>query len=197
MDKFTNLVSTDPPLDEVSPRPFPVSAATFIILLCYFREDFYDFSMHLEFPLWRFLYDLMTAIKTLERSEVDWILFDLLKSTINWFNVVICIHSILTIVFFCVFLFHTIPYLKVAKNISKCSSVLEKIPVKLFTCILKSKQALGQQLLEHYKVTPVFEAETGRYACQIDLKTAFNEILSIVKTNDIHFELEVSFISIL
>lgn len=107
----------------------------------------------------------------------------------------ICIHSILTIVFLCVFLFRTIPYLKVAKNISKCSSVLEKIPVKLFTCILKSKQALGQQLLEHYKVTPVFEAETGRYACQIDLKTTFNEILSIVKTNDIHFELEVSFIS--
>ncbi|XP_013110354.2 nuclear pore membrane glycoprotein 210 [Stomoxys calcitrans] len=80
----------------------------------------------------------------------------------------------------------------VARNISKCSSVLDKIPVKLFTCVLKSKQSLGQKLLEHYKVTPVFQAESGRYACQIDLKTNFNEILSIVKTNDIHLELEVS-----
>ncbi|XP_037824848.1 nuclear pore membrane glycoprotein 210 [Lucilia sericata] len=80
----------------------------------------------------------------------------------------------------------------VAKNISKCSSILENIPVKLFSCVLKSKQALGQQLLEHYKIAPVFEAESGRYACQIELKTTFNEILNIVKTNDIHFELEVS-----
>lgn len=79
-----------------------------------------------------------------------------------------------------------------AKNISKCSSLLENIPVKLFNCVLKSKQSLGQKLLEHYKVAPVFEAETGRYACQIELKTSFNEILSIVKTNDIHFEMEVS-----
>lgn len=79
-----------------------------------------------------------------------------------------------------------------AKNISKCSSLLENIPVKLFNCVLKSKQSLGQKLLEHYKVSPVFEAETGRYACQIELKTSFNEILSIVKTNDIHFEMEVS-----
>ncbi|TMW41968.1 hypothetical protein DOY81_012952, partial [Sarcophaga bullata] len=80
----------------------------------------------------------------------------------------------------------------VAKNISKCSGLLENVPVKLFNCVLKSKQALGQQLLEHYKTTPVFVAETGRYACQIELKTSFNEILSIVKTNDIHFELDVS-----
>lgn len=83
-----------------------------------------------------------------------------------------------------------------AKNISKCSSMLEKVPVKLFTCTLKSKQALGQNLLEHYKVTPVFEPESGRYACQIDLKTTFNNILSIVKTNDVHFELEVSFLTL-
>lgn len=123
MDKFTNLVSTDPPLDEVSPRPFPVSAATFIILLCYFRKDFYDFPMHLEFPLWRFLYDLMTAIKTLERSEVDWILFDLLKSTINWFNVVICIHSILTIVFLCV----PVSYDSISKGGQEYIEVFERI----------------------------------------------------------------------
>ena len=82
-------------------------------------------------------------------------------------------------------------FLKVAQNISKCSNVLEKVQVKLFSCILKSKQALGIKLLEHYKITPVFETETGRYACQIELKTSFNDILSIVKTNDIHFELEV------
>lgn len=68
---------------------------------------------------------------------------------------------------------------------------MENVPVKLFNCVLKSKQALGQQLLEHYKTTPVFLAETGRYACKIELKTSFNEILSLVKTNDIHFELDV------
>lgn len=81
--------------------------------------------------------------------------------------------------------------MQVAQNISKCSGLLENIPIKLFSCVLKSKQSLGQKLLDHYKVSPVFEAESGRYTCQIQLKTTFNEILSIVKTNDIHFELEV------
>ncbi|XP_054736969.1 nuclear pore membrane glycoprotein 210 [Anastrepha obliqua] len=78
-----------------------------------------------------------------------------------------------------------------ARNISKCSSALERIPtVKPFTCRLTSKQSLGQQLLEHYVVTPIFEADTGRYACQIELSSNFNEVLSIVKTNDVHFDLE-------
>ncbi|XP_020712667.1 nuclear pore membrane glycoprotein 210 isoform X1 [Ceratitis capitata] len=78
-----------------------------------------------------------------------------------------------------------------ARNISKCSSVLERMStVKLFTCRLTSKQSLGQQLLEHYVVTPIFEADTGRYACQIELSSNFNEVLSIVKTNDVQFDLE-------
>lgn len=122
MDKFTNLVSTDPPTGWTVSKALS-SAATFIILLCYFRKDFYEFSMHLEFPLCRFLYDLMTAIKTLERSEVDWILFDLLKSTINWFNVVICIHSILTIVFFCV----PVSYDSISKGGQEYIEVFERI----------------------------------------------------------------------
>ncbi|XP_017475725.1 PREDICTED: nuclear pore membrane glycoprotein 210 isoform X2 [Rhagoletis zephyria] len=78
-----------------------------------------------------------------------------------------------------------------ARNISKCSSALERIPaVKLFKCRLTSKKSLGQQLLEHYVVTPIFEADTGRYACQIELSSDFNEVLSLVKTNDVHFDLE-------
>ncbi|XP_067631860.1 nuclear pore membrane glycoprotein 210 [Eurosta solidaginis] len=80
----------------------------------------------------------------------------------------------------------------ISRNISKCSSAIERsIPtVKLFTCRLTSKQSLGQQLLEHYKATPIFEADTGRYACQIELSSNFNDVLSIVKTNDVHFDLE-------
>ncbi|XP_014100175.2 nuclear pore membrane glycoprotein 210 [Bactrocera oleae] len=78
-----------------------------------------------------------------------------------------------------------------ARNISKCSSALERMStVKLFSCRFASKQSLGRKLLEHYVVTPIFEATTGRYACQIELSSNFNEVLSIVKTNDVHFDLE-------
>ncbi|XP_037941866.1 nuclear pore membrane glycoprotein 210-like [Teleopsis dalmanni] len=78
----------------------------------------------------------------------------------------------------------------IAKNVSKCSNIVEKINAKLFTCRLTSKQALGQKLLEHYKVRPIFESSSGRYACEIDLISNFNEVFSIVKNNDVHFELE-------
>ena len=82
-----------------------------------------------------------------------------------------------------------------AKNRSECSNLLldDKTiaPEKLFSCRLSSTQPLAQQLLKHYKVMPIFEPETGRYACQIDLTSDFNTVLTIVKTNDVHFELKV------
>ncbi|XP_055917855.1 nuclear pore membrane glycoprotein 210 [Eupeodes corollae] len=79
----------------------------------------------------------------------------------------------------------------IAKNISKCSNLIDKVPINFFTCHLTSKQQqLGALLLDHYKVMPYFDAELGTYACQIDLTTTFNDVLNIVKTNEVNFELE-------
>ncbi|KAI9583399.1 hypothetical protein GQX74_005147 [Glossina fuscipes] len=79
----------------------------------------------------------------------------------------------------------------VAKNVTRCSSMLDKMPNKLFKCQLRSENSLGKQLLQHYQVAGIFDHEIGRYACDINLKTSFDDVLNLIKNNDVHFDLEV------
>uniref|UniRef100_A0A1A9WQW2 BIG2 domain-containing protein n=1 Tax=Glossina brevipalpis TaxID=37001 RepID=A0A1A9WQW2_9MUSC len=79
----------------------------------------------------------------------------------------------------------------VAKNITRCSSMLDKMPNKLFKCQLRSEQSLGKELMQHYQVAAIFDHAIGRYACDIYLKTSFDEVFGIIKNNDVNFDLEV------
>lgn len=69
--------------------------------------------------------------------------------------------------------------------------MLDKMPNKLFKCQLRSEHSLGKQLLQHYQVAGIFDHEIGRYACDINLKTSFDDVLNLIKNNDVHFDLEV------
>lgn len=82
---------------------------------------------------------------------------------------------------------------QIAKNISKCANFVENVPTKFYTCRLSTKQMHFTSLTtDHYKVTSMFDREDGTYSCRIDLVTSLAEVMAIVKSNDITFELEVS-----
>ncbi|XP_055379498.1 nuclear pore membrane glycoprotein 210 [Condylostylus longicornis] len=79
-----------------------------------------------------------------------------------------------------------------AKNISKCSSNSDQLftEVKFFTCHLSSKQQLGTQVIEFYKVSPKFDINQGMYLCEIELLSGIADVVNFVKNNDINIELK-------
>lgn len=82
---------------------------------------------------------------------------------------------------------------QIAKNISNCANFVENVPTKFYTCRLSTKQLQFASLTtDHYKVTAMFDREDGTYSCRIDLLTSLAEVMAVVKSNDITFELEVS-----
>lgn len=75
-----------------------------------------------------------------------------------------------------------------AKNITKCSNLVEKFKPNFFTCKLYSRNQ--PNILENYVVSPIFDTETGFYACEISLSTSLAEVTRIVKNNEIILEIE-------
>ncbi|CAD7078083.1 unnamed protein product [Hermetia illucens] len=78
----------------------------------------------------------------------------------------------------------------IARNVSKCSNFIDKVPVKFFTCKISSKEPLGVQVIDNFKVTSLFDKNVGTYACEIVLITSQLDILSVVKSNEVNIELE-------
>ncbi|XP_037731569.1 nuclear pore membrane glycoprotein 210 isoform X2 [Drosophila subpulchrella] len=78
----------------------------------------------------------------------------------------------------------------IAHNVSKCAGQLDSMPVDVFTCRLAAKEALGRQLQKMYKVEALFDARVGQYTCRLELVVSFNDLLAIIKTNDVYMELE-------
>lgn len=60
-----------------------------------------------------------------------------------------------------------------------------------FSCRLVAKDELGKRLIQLYHVEAIFDAASAQYACRLQLKSNFNELLSIMKTNNVFLELEV------
>lgn len=60
-----------------------------------------------------------------------------------------------------------------------------------FSCRLVAKDELGKRLVKLYHVEAIFDAPSGQYACRLQLESNFNELLSIMKANNVFLELEV------
>lgn len=75
-----------------------------------------------------------------------------------------------------------------ARNITKCSNLVEKFKPNFFTCKLQSRNQ--PNILGNYIVSPIFDSETGFYACEINLSTSLAEVTKIVKNNEIILEIE-------
>ncbi|ALC40423.1 gp210, partial [Drosophila busckii] len=78
----------------------------------------------------------------------------------------------------------------IAKNATKCISQLHKLEVDAFSCRLQAKDELGAQLVRLYRVQPVFDEGSMQYACQLQLLSNFNELLSLVRSNNVYLELQ-------
>ncbi|XP_068145657.1 nuclear pore membrane glycoprotein 210 [Drosophila tropicalis] len=79
----------------------------------------------------------------------------------------------------------------ISHNISKCLNQLDNpIPVDAFACRLSAKDPLAKQILKLYKVRAGFDSQSSRYVCKLELLAGFNELLAVVKTNDVYLELE-------
>lgn len=80
---------------------------------------------------------------------------------------------------------------QIAQNVSKCINQLQQLVVDAFSCRLVAKDELGKRLVKLYHVEAIFDAPSGQYACRLQLKSNFNELLSIMKANNVFLELEV------
>ncbi|XP_060653588.1 nuclear pore membrane glycoprotein 210 [Drosophila nasuta] len=80
----------------------------------------------------------------------------------------------------------------IAQNASKCINQLNKVAVEAFNCRLVAKDEIGHKLLKLYQVQPIFDTASTQYACSLQLKSTFTELLSTLKTNNAFLELEAS-----
>ncbi|XP_030369021.1 nuclear pore membrane glycoprotein 210 [Scaptodrosophila lebanonensis] len=78
----------------------------------------------------------------------------------------------------------------IAQNVSRCINHLDNVHVDAFTCRLVANDALGRKLLSLYKVKAIFDGLNSQYACELQLLSNFNELLSIVKTNNVLLEIQ-------
>ncbi|KAH8416192.1 hypothetical protein KR222_010408, partial [Zaprionus bogoriensis] len=86
----------------------------------------------------------------------------------------------------------TYNYFQIAQNVSKCINQLQQLVVDVFSCRLVAKDELGQRLVKLYHVEAMFDAASAQYACRVELTSNFNELLSIMKANNVFLELEAA-----
>ena len=78
----------------------------------------------------------------------------------------------------------------IAKNSSSCVGLITRTVANFFGCKLTSKQNPSHIILNKFKVSPIFDKQSGRYACEIVANVPMSEIVQILKKSEVSVELE-------
>uniref|UniRef100_A0A1B0CW60 BIG2 domain-containing protein n=1 Tax=Lutzomyia longipalpis TaxID=7200 RepID=A0A1B0CW60_LUTLO len=73
---------------------------------------------------------------------------------------------------------------------SSSSPQVEVIASNFFTCHLHSRHSDFKDLPEFFRTQAIFDTKTASYACQIEPRRKINEIIGVVKNEEINLELE-------
>ncbi|XP_059614820.1 nuclear pore membrane glycoprotein 210 [Phlebotomus argentipes] len=73
---------------------------------------------------------------------------------------------------------------------SSCHNQVEVIASNFFSCRLSSRHSDFKQLPDFFRTQAIFDPKTISYACQIEPRRKIDEIISVVKNEEINLELE-------
>uniref|UniRef100_A0A336L337 CSON002297 protein n=1 Tax=Culicoides sonorensis TaxID=179676 RepID=A0A336L337_CULSO len=78
-----------------------------------------------------------------------------------------------------------------AKNMTQCLKNIQTINAgEFFKCHLTVKQGSVGNVLDYFSVTPIFDTKSGSYACSIDPIQLGRDLTDIIKSSEVHLELE-------
>lgn len=77
------------------------------------------------------------------------------------------------------------------KNLTNCVRQIPAIGQSdFFSCHLTLKQSSVGKILDYFRVTPVFDTKSGVYACVIDPVQSGRDLTDIIKSSEVHLDLE-------
>lgn len=88
---------------------------------------------------------------------------------------------------------------QIARNATKCQSIVPKFPVNFYSCRLRLAAAAASQsdavkVLNNFRTIPQFDRRIGAYSCDIQLITNIEEVIVTAKNIEIIFELEAALV---